>query len=288
MPSLKALRTRIQSIKSTQKITSAMRMVAAARLRRAQEKVEATRPYAFGLGNMVQRLMAHNVNEESDSPRNSAQPTRLLILLTSDRGLCGAFNSNLAKNARAVLESWQAAEIPFHIACFGRKGRDLLKRDFQHKMILEVAENEKGTISWDNARSLSQKLQELIPEYQIEVVEAIYSRFRSALVQIVTQQQLMPYEALKAEPQEPFYYDLLEPSGPELLEQILPANLTAQLYWILCESTASEHGARMTAMDNATRNAHDMIQKLQLHYNRTRQGLITRELIEVIAGAEAL
>ncbi|MEI8295315.1 MAG: ATP synthase F1 subunit gamma [Alphaproteobacteria bacterium] len=284
MPSLKTLRTRIQSVKATQKITSAMRVVASSRLRRAQGKVETIRPFARGLGKMVTRVMAHNANAYD----GEAKPARLLILATSDRGLCGAFNINLAKDARAVLSSWAEVGIPFYIACFGRKGRDLLKREFQDKIILEAVTSEKGIITWEDTHSLSQRVAELIQEHQIGGVEAVYCRFRSVLVQTITRQQLVPYEVLEVESHDHLCYDILEPSRSELLDNILPANLAAQLYRILCESAASEHGARVTAMDHATRNAHDMIDKLQLHYNRTRQGLITRELIEVIAGAEAI
>jgi len=265
-----------------------MRVVATARLRRAQEKVEMSRPYAFGLGQMVQRLIAHTINGDRHPSRHNLTPTQLLILLSSDRGLCGAFNHNLVKKAREILRSWQKANVPFYIVCLGRRGRDLLKHDFQDKMLLKGIEHIKSGASWDYVCSISQSLQEIIQEHQIGSVEVIFSRFRSVLVQTVTHQKIIPYEAIEEETESPFYYDLLEPSGAELIEQIQPINLTAQLYRIFWESMASEHGARITAMDHATRSAQDMIEKLQLYYNRTRQGLITKELIEVIAGAEAL
>lgn len=283
MPSLKELRTRIRSVKSTEKITSAMKMIAVAKLRRAQERVEMIRPFALGLGQMVQRIMKHGLLEQGATVAES--PKKLLILVTSDRGLCGAFNSNLVKEAYNTLQIWNKEEVPYTIYLLGQRGKSLFRYSGE-QAISEFSINAKT--SWEDANEIAQG----ILKENFTYVEAVYARFKSVLVQQVTRQCLIPYESLpfKVEPpvEEPLYNDILEPKAPELLKKIVLKNLTAQLYRILLESSASEHSARLTAMDNATRNARDVIDKLQVRYNRTRQMLITKELIEVISGAEAL
>lgn len=287
MSTLKELRNRIKNVRSTQKITSAMKMVAVAKLRRAEESVKAVRPFALGLGSMVQRLISNGIEESSPFLGNSEEPTRLLIVITADRGLCGSFNANLLRSVRSLLQQWQDAGIPFKLACIGRKGRDSLSSSFP--IFFELTDLGKATLTWNRAGEISQLIQGLIKENAFHSVEVIYCRFRSALVQKVTHQCLAPYSPLNAGTHiQEMYYDILEPSAKDLFNDILPENFTAQLYRILLESLASEYGARMTAMDNATRNAKDVICALQQDYNRTRQALITKELIEVISGAEAL
>lgn len=287
MSTLKELRNRIRNVRSTQKITSAMKMVAVAKLRRAEDSVKAARPFSLGLGTMVQRLISHGMEETSPFLGNSTESMRLLIIVTSDRGLCGAFNANLMRTVRTLLREWQREGIPFKIACLGRKGRDILHRSFP--ITFELTNLSSAPLTWKRAEEISLTLQGLIKTHFFHTVEVVYSRFRSALVQRVTHQCLVPYAPLNAGTHvQETYYDILEPSPKDLFNDILAENFTAQIYRILLESLASEHGARMTAMDNATRNAKDVISELQLDYNRTRQALITKELIEVISGAEAL
>lgn len=289
MPSLKEFRNRIRSVKSTQKITSAMKMVAVAKLKRAQDRVHAARPFALGLGQMVERLLSIGVAEDLPVSGNHLHQGRLLILVTSDRGLCGSFNGGLVREARQLLKTWREEETPFAIACIGRRGRDLLKREFQGQIVFDVSDISRNIISWERTQEISRELQSVIARLGFSQIDAIYARYFSAMHQRVTHQQLLPYQSLEGDtPGDEVLFDILEPQPGDLFNDLLPQNLTAQLYRIILESTASEHGARMTAMDNATRNASEVIAKLQLKYNRTRQAMITKELIEVISGAEAV
>lgn len=294
MASLKDLRIRISTIKSTQKITSAMKMVAVAKLKKSEEQVKAARPFSIGIGKIVTRMMKNDIEKDNILLNNlNGNRKNLLILVTSDRGLCGSFNNSLIKEARNILRSWKKSGIDFEISCLGKKGKDSLRHEFKENIIHEISGLGKSNISWDFVYNLSEEIRSIIDNNSYSNVEAIYSRFQSPLIQKVTHQSLIPYQDLEENKEnslkeKEFYFDILEPSGEELYKRILPKNFAAQIYRILLESIASEHGARMTAMDNATRNARDVINKLQLTYNRTRQALITKELIEVISGAEAL
>lgn len=295
MSGLKALRIRINSVKSTQKITSAMKMVAAAKLRRAQEQAESARPYAERLEGVL-RSLAANVGE-STAPLlvgSGQDKTHLLIVISSDRGLCGAFNSSIFRATRARIQKLQGDGKEVKLFCVGRKARDLLARDYGKLIVRTVRDLGSGKLGYGDAQTLSQEIQDMFTSGQFDVCGVIYNHFRSVISQEVTEQQLIPLPLPAnsntpdaAIPGSSALY-LYEPSEQSIVETLLPLNLSVQIFRALLESNASEQGARMTAMDNATRNAGDMLKGLRLTYNRTRQAMITKELIEIISGAEAL
>lgn len=289
MPSLKDLRLRIKSIKSTQKITSAMKMVAAAKLRRSQEKVLHARPYAQGLN-----LLAVNaLSQLPDLPMKPSllltgrpdNPVHLIVVATSDRGLCGGFNVNIVREAKAMIRELQAEGTPVKIFCIGRKGYDLLKRDYANLMLDTVKDVGKKGVQYTEALEIGQQLQQLLENNVCGRISVVYSLFKTVLSQVITRKQVIPLELPATQVSDLYEY---EPTQAAFVEELLPKNFAIQLYQILMETCASEHGARMTAMDNATRNAKDVIKRLELTYNRTRQAQITKELIEIISGAEAL
>ena len=299
MPSLKDLRVRIGSVKSTQKITSAMKMVAAAKLRRAQEQAEASRPYA----ERMERMLASLAQGAADQPGAPAllagsgkDEVHLLVVATADRGLCGGFNSNIAREARRRIDALQEQGKTVKVLCVGRKGRDQLRREYG-PLILDTVENiGRPRLEFDGAKMVAGRITELFEADEFDVCTIIYARFKSAMTQIVTPQQLIPFalpevgegeEALAAGGASDAVYDY-EPEEKEILDELLPLNLSIQIFKALLENNASEHGARMTAMDSATRNAGEMIGALTLQYNRARQAGITKELIEIVSGAEAL
>jgi F-type H+-transporting ATPase subunit gamma len=296
MASLKDLRNRIASVKSTRKITSAMKMVAAARLRRAQEQAEAARPYAQRMDRMLAALAA-NVQGRAGAPRllagTGGDAVQLVVVVTSDRGLCGAFNSSIVRGARTLIRQLLADGKTVKILCVGRKGRDQLRREFG-RMIVETIEGiGRRHLGFEDAERIARRIAELFAAGEFDVCTIFYNQFKSAISQIVTRQQLIPFAssaaaAPSAEDKAVRGVYEFEPEEEEILAELLPRNLAIQVYRALLESAASEHGARMTAMDNATRNAGEMIGKLTLTYNRTRQAFITKELIEIISGAEAL
>ncbi len=288
MPSLKDLRLRIKSVKSTQKITSAMKMVAAAKLRKAQEKAMSARPYAQAL----ERILVNVLSQQPDLPKppllltgNPDNPVHLIVVVTSDRGLCGGFNINIVRDVKQLVRRLQAENVPVKILCIGRKGRDLLRRDYGSLIIETITDVGRKGVNIDESTRVCLHLQQLLEDNVCGGMTVIYSVFRSALTQDVTRQQLIPLVVEETNDRGIFEF---EPSQEELIEHLLPRNFAIQLYQILLETNASEHGARMTAMDNATRNARDVIRRLELNYNRTRQAYITKELIEIISGAEAL
>ena len=299
MSSLKELRNRIASVKSTQKITSAMKMVAAAKLRRAQESAVAARPYAERMERMLGSLSSAVQGREGVSPMLSGtgkEDVHLLVLVTSDRGLCGGFNSSVARRARRKISQLLSDGKQVKLMCVGRKARDLMRRDHGDKIIESYSELDRPKLMFDAADQVADKISELFDAGEFDVCTLIYNKFQSAIAQIVTEQQLVPFAIPEAdEPDEAAsdteadrsVYDF-EPDEAEILDDLLPRNLAVQMFRALLENQAGEHGARMTAMDNATRNAGDMIHKLTLTYNRTRQAMITKELIEIISGAEAL
>ncbi len=302
MPSLKDLRNRIASVKSTQKITSAMKMVAASRLKRAQEQAESSRPYATRMGRMLASLGAHVPAGASAPPLmrgTGRDDVHLLLVMTSDRGLCGGFNGTLTRETRRRITELTAAGKSVKLFIVGRKGRDNLRRDHADK-IVETATDHGSQYGFEVADRIGTRLLEMFEAGDFDVATVIYNRFRSAISQVVTAEQLVPV-SLGGAPEAAnddappavmsaasrAVYDF-EPAEDQILAELLPRNLAIQIYKALLESQASEHGARMTAMDNATRNAGDMIGKLTLQYNRSRQAAITKELIEIISGAEAL
>ncbi len=296
MPNLKDLRTRISSVKSTQKITSAMKMVAASKLRRAQQAAERGRPYAERMDRMLGELVGALPTLDG-APRllggTGSDQVHLLVVMTADRGLCGGFNSNIVRAARHRIDDLRANGKTVKIFCVGRKAKAALKFDHGN-MIVESLENMTRTgATFEGAHEIGRRLRDMFDNGQFDVCTLLYNRFQSAISQVVTAQQLVPFpvpetvdEDRKLSLLKPVH--ILEPTEEQLLGALLPRNLTVQVFRALLESFASEQGARMTAMDNATRNAGDMINGLTLTYNRTRQAYITKELIEIISGAEAL
>jgi F-type H+-transporting ATPase subunit gamma len=294
MPSLKNLRVRIRSVRSTQKITSAMKMVAASRLRRAQEQAEAARPYAERMERVLGSLAAR-MSGLSGAPKLLAgtgrEQTHLLVVATSDRGLAGGFNAMILREARRQIRTLTASGKDIKILTIGRKGRDGLRRDHAGLIHDSLTDIGRRRVSFDEARDISHRILTLFDTGEFDTCSIVFNRFRSAITQIVTVQQLIPFAQPKtAEAPVPAggaIYEF-EPDEEEILAELLPRNLAVQIYTALLENAASEQGARMTAMDNATRNAGDMIDRLNMNYNRTRQAAITKELIEIISGAEAL
>ncbi|HEX6980778.1 MAG TPA: F0F1 ATP synthase subunit gamma [Alphaproteobacteria bacterium] len=293
MPSLKSLRGRINSVKSTQKITSAMKMVAAAKLRRAQEQAEAARPFAERMSRMLGSLASSLAGAEGAPPLlagTGKSDVHLVVVATSDRGLCGAFNSSIVRGARQLIRQLQSEGKTVKIFCVGRKGRDQLRRDYGRLIVETMEEVGRRSLSFADAQRITDRILAMFEAGEFDVCTVIYNRFKSAISQIVTRQQVIPFpleEASGSGGEAAAVYEY-EPSEEEILAALLPRNLAVQIYRALLENAASEQGARMTAMDNATRNAGDMIRKLTLNYNRTRQAAITKELIEIISGAEAV
>jgi F-type H+-transporting ATPase subunit gamma len=293
MPSLKSLRTRIASVKATQKITKAMQMVAAAKLRRAQMAAEAARPYA----SRMQRVLT---NLASGVPASSAPPLlagtgsdkrHLLIVCTAERGLCGAFNSSIARLARDRANALISEGKSVKFICVGKKGYDILKRLFEQDILEVVDLRGVKQIGFGNAQGIADKAIERFRNGEFDVATLFYSRFRSVIQQIPTAQRIIPADTSAAEEGAeagvPGFYEF-EPDEGEILNSLLPRNIAVQIYRALLENVASEMGAKMSAMDSATRNAGEMIKKQTIFYNRTRQAMITKELIEIISGAEAL
>jgi F-type H+-transporting ATPase subunit gamma len=291
MSNLKDLRNRISSVRSTQKITSAMKMVAASKLKRAQEQAEAARPYAERMERMlagVAGAMPAGVPGPRLMSGTGADQVHLLVPLTSDRGLCGGFNSNITRETRKRLRSLQGEGKQVKLFCIGRKGRDNLKRDFPGQIVDSMMDIGRRRVGFDEANMVADRILEMFENDEFDVCTIVYNRFRSAISQIVTPQQVIPVALpAAAEATGRSGYEF-EPNEEQILAELLPRNLAVQVYRALLESAASEQGARMTAMDNATRNAGDMIDSLTLQYNRSRQAAITKELIEIISGAEAL
>jgi F-type H+-transporting ATPase subunit gamma len=295
MPSLKDLRNRIRSVRSTQKITSAMKMVAASRLRRAQEQAEAARPYAQRMERVLGSLASRMAALPGAPPLlagTGKDDVHLLVVATSDRGLAGGFNASILREARRRFRELDNAGKTVRILTIGRKGRDSLRRDYGRMIHDSLTDIGRRRVSFDEARDIAERILSLFEAGEFDVCTIIFNRFRSAITQIVTVQQLIPFAAPAGFGDEAAgmggaIYEF-EPSEEEILAELLPNNLAVQIYTALLENAASEQGARMTAMDNATRNAGEMIDRLTMNYNRTRQAVITKELIEIISGAEAL
>ena len=294
MPSLKDLRLRIVSVKSTRKITSAMKMVAASKLRRAQTAAEAARPFAERMERMLGTLAA-SVAGQAGAPRLLAgtgkDDVQLIVMVTADRGLCGGFNSSIVRDVRRFAAQLLREGKTVKILPVGRKGREQIKRDFGAHLIEGFEGLGRKGITFPEADAVAAKVTALFEAGEFDVCTVVYNRFQSAIAQVVTRQQLIPFAvpetaAAKDEGAKAIYE--FEPSEEGILSTLLPRNLAVQMFRSILESQASEQGARMTAMDNATRNAGDMINGLTIKYNRSRQAQITKELIEIISGAEAL
>ena len=298
MPNLKDLKNRIDSVKSTRKITSAMKMVAAAKLRRAQESAESARAYSQRMDTVLRSLAGSFAGMEG-GPKLLAgtgdEKIHLVVVFTSDRGLCGGFNGTIVRESRRLVHDLKGEGKTVKLLCVGRKGADLLKSEFRGDIVDSVigVGGKKG-IQYHEATAISDRITEMFEAGEFDVCSIVFNKFQSAMTQIVTTQQLIPFASDEADGGEDADSDELkaayefEPEESEILEVLLPKNLGVQVFQAMLESSASEHGSRMTAMDNATRNAGDMIDKLTLTYNRSRQAAITSELIEIISGAEAL
>ena len=292
MPSLDDLKKRISSVKSTQKITKAMKMVAAAKLRRAQENAEKGRPYSEKMNNIILNLSNSISDKESASKfliGTGKENVHLCVVITSDRGLCGGFNTNICRKARNYFEKILKEEKTLKIFTVGSKGYEQLKRTYGSYIIEK--KNFKGIkkVEYKDAENIGKNIIKLFKENQFDVCKIFYNRFKNVITQIPQAQQIIPVENLKKEEEkksENFYE--FEPEENEILDDLLPRNISTQIFKAILENAASEQGSRMTAMDSATRNAGDLVDKLIITYNRSRQAAITKELIEIISGAESL
>ena len=292
MPSLKDLRNRIASVKATQKITKAMQMVAAAKLRRAQMAAEAARPYAERMEAVLANI-AGTLGDGAQGPvlltGNGRDNVHLLVVCTAERGLCGAFNSSIVRLARERANSLMAQGKTVKILCVGKKGYDQLRRQYEKQIIELIELRSVKQMAFTDADPIGKKLIALFEQGEYDVCTLFFARFRSVILQIPTALQLIPATFAKAQStggaQSAYDY---EPSEAGILDALLPRNISVQVFRALLENAASEQGARMSSMDSATRNAGDMIKKQTITYNRSRQAMITKELIEIISGAEAL
>ena len=290
MPSLKDLKNRIASVKSTRKITKAMQMVAAAKLRRAQEAAEASRPYTERF-NAVLGGLACSVGDSGSAPKllsgTGSDNVHLLMVMTAERGLCGGFNSSIAKLARQHANDLIAAGKTVKIVTVGKKGRDVIRRDLGQHFIDHVDMTEVKRVGYDDARSIAQNLLARFDSGEFDVATLFFSEFVNVVTQIPTAQQIIPAAYDSGGGESAAFYDY-EPDEATILADLLPRGVATQIFAALLENGASEQGARMSAMDNATRNSGEMIDKLTIEFNRSRQAVITNELIEIISGAEAL
>ena len=296
MASLKALRARINSVKSTRKITSAMKMVAASKLKRAQSQAEAARPYAERMQRMLAALAA-SAKGSPTAPQmlvgTGRDQVHLLVVVTADRGLAGGFNTNVGRAARNAIQKLESAGKTVKVITVGRKGRDYLKREFATRLVGEYSFAGKKRVEFGDVTEIGEKVAAMLAAREFDVAAIIYNRFVSVVSQIPTEQTVIPLQVGATADQVdqgpgPHAIYEFEPDEETILAALLPRNMAIQLFGALIESAAGEQGARMAAMDNATRNAGDMINRLTLNYNRTRQANITRELIEIISGAEAV
>ena len=297
MPSLKDLKVQIKSVKSTKKITTAMKMVAASKLRRAQERAESARPYSSRMEEMLSSLVSSSISGEGGIKLltgTGRQDTYLVVTVTADRGLCGGFNSNINRATVKYVRSLEDQGKTVKLITIGKKSRDFLTRLMNDRILESFTDFGVSGAGYNFALQVSEKIQSLYNADQFDVCVLIYNKFKSAIAQKVTQQQLIPLSLKTKDPEDnqanktdnAIY--LYEPDENEILKDLLPKNVSIQIFKTLLESNAGEQGARMIAMDNATRNAGEMIDSLSLKYNRTRQAYITKELIEIISGAESV
>ena len=292
MPSLDDLKKRIKSVKSTQKITKAMKMVAAAKLRKAQETAEKGRPYSQKMQNIILNL-TRSINDPHNAPKllvgTGEDKKYLCIVLTADRGLCGGFNSNISKLAKNNFKKILREGKDLKIITVGSKGLDQIKREYGQYVIKKFSFKEKKQITFNEANIVGNEIISLFNQNEFDKCILFYNNFKNVITQIPQAQQIIPTEVSKINDSEEktFSYEF-EPEEDEILEDLLPKNISTQVFKALLENAASEQGSRMTAMDNATRNAGDLVDKLTINYNRSRQASITKELIEIISGAESL
>ncbi|TCL72741.1 F0F1 ATP synthase subunit gamma [Rhizobium sp. BK251] len=294
MPSLKDLKNRIASVKATQKITKAMKMVAAAKLRRAQEAAEAARPYSQRMGAVLANIV-HATTEADGAPAlmtgNGKDDVHLLVVCTAERGLCGGFNSQIARFARDHVRKLLGEGKTVKIFTVGKKGHDILRREFASLIVERKELREVKKIGFENADAIGRRIIEMFEAGEFDVCTLFYSEFKSVISQVPTALQLVPASAAEGVVEDEEHAGAVyeyEPDPASILEDLIPRNISVQIFRALLENVAGEMGAKMSAMDNATRNAGEMINKLTLSYNRQRQAQITKELIEIISGAEAL
>ena len=292
MPSLDDLKKRIKSVKSTQKITKAMKMVAAAKLRKAQESAEKGRPYSQKMQNIILNL-TNSINDPQNAPKllvgNGNDKTYLCLVLTADRGLCGGFNSNICKLAKTNFKKILNEGKELKIITVGSKGLDQIKREYGKYVIKKFSFKDKKKITFVEAETIGNEIINLFNNNEFDKCILFYNNFKNVITQIPQAQQIIPAEKklLVEENKDSISYEF-EPDEDEILEDLLPKNISTQVFKAFLENAASEQGSRMTAMDNATRNAGDLVDKLTINYNRSRQASITKELIEIISGAESL
>ncbi len=292
MPSLDDLKKRIKSVKSTQKITKAMKMVAAAKLKKAQENAEKGRPYSINMQNIILNL-TKSIHDKTTAPKLLFGPgkedTFLLVIMTADRGLCGGFNSNICKLAKKKINEYLKNDKKIKIITVGSKGYDQIKREFGKYIIKNLSFKNSKNISFQNANDIANIIIDLFNKNEFDNCTIFYNNFKNVITQIPQAQQIIPanIDFKKDNNSDEIFYEF-EPEEDEILEDLLPKNISTQIYKAFLENSASEQGSRMTAMDNATRNAGDLVDKLTINYNRSRQASITKELIEIISGAESL
>jgi len=291
MPSLDDLRKRIKSVKSTQKITKAMKMVAAAKLRKAQENAEKGRPYSEKMNNIILNL-SNSITEKENAPKllvgTGNEKVHLCIVLTADRGLCGGFNSNIVKKAKSFFEKIKSEGKSLKIITVGSKGYDQLKRVYGSQIIEKISFKDSKVANYLDAEIVGKKIIELFEKNEFDICTIFYNQFKNVITQIPQEQQIIPLKSneIKKNSVEDNYE--FEPEEDEILSNLLPKNISTQIFKAMLENSASEQGSRMTAMDSATRNAGELVDKLTINYNRSRQAAITKELIEIISGAESL
>ena len=292
MPSLDDLKKRIKSVKSTQKITKAMKMVAAAKLRKAQENAEKGRPYSDKMQNIILNL-TKSINDPENAPKllvgTGKDHTYLCVVLTADRGLCGGFNTNICRLAKNNFKKFLSEGKEIKIITVGTKGLDQIKREYEKYIINKISFKDKKQISFNEAEIVGSQIIDLFKNNEFDKCIIFYNNFKNVITQIPQAQQIIPIEVLKKiEKEEDKVSYEYEPDEDEILDDLLPKNISTQVFKAFLENAASEQGSRMTAMDNATRNAGDLVDKLTITYNRSRQASITKELIEIISGAESL
>ncbi len=291
MASLDDLKKRIVSVKSTQKITKAMKMVAAAKLKKAQENAEKGRPYSEKMNNMILNL-CNGISDTDNAPKllvgNGHDKIHLCVVLTSDRGLCGGFNSNIIKKAKSYFEKILSDGKELKIITVGTKGYEQLKRNFNQKIIEKITFKESKNINYFDAEKVGKLIIDLFSKKEFDICTIFYNRFKNVITQIPQEQQIIPLNSKNKDQNSKDENYEFEPDEDEILTNLLPKNISTQIFKAMLENSASEQGSRMSAMDNATRNAGEMVDKLTIEYNRSRQAAITKELIEIISGAESL
>ena len=291
MASLDDLKKRISSVKSTQKITKAMKMVAAAKLRRAQEGAEKGRPYSDRMNNIILNL-SKNINDKENAPKllsgSGKDEVHLCVVMTSDRGLCGGFNSNIIKKAKSYFQKVNDQGKKIKIITVGSKGYDQLKRLYENDILEKISFKESKNANYFDAEKVGKIIIEKFDKKEFDVCVIFYNQFKNVITQIPQEQQIIPLKTSEGEKNSTIDNYEFEPEEDEILSNLLPKNISTQIFKAMLENSASEQGSRMSAMDNATRNAGEMVDKLTIEYNRSRQAAITKELIEIISGAESL